>query len=123
APPRADRRLRDDREGVVSGYSAQRERRGLVPRRKSRSRPSKDREDTAMYIAMVVRNALEDFHCRHLSDEQMKELNPLIRNAICTALHAVKRYDVSPGARSFVDFHTRMIPKYWERPVLLDDFL
>ena len=72
---------------------------------------------------MVVRSALEDFHCRHLSDQQMKELNPLIRNAICTALHAVKRSAQSEGARSFVNFHTRMIPKYWERPVLLDDFL
>jgi hypothetical protein len=87
------------------------------------SRPSSDTADAAMYLAMVVRNALEDFHCRHLPDEQMKELNPIIRNALCTALHAVKRSSVSRGARSFVDFHTRMIPKYWERPVLLEDFL
>ena len=87
------------------------------------SRPSLVTEDMAMYIAMVVRNALEDFHCRHLSDEQMKELNPIIRNAICTALHAGHRYATSPGARSFVDFHTRMIPKYWERPVLRKDFV
>ena len=65
-----------------------------------------------MFLAMVVRNAMEDFHCRHLSDEQMKELNPIIRNAICTGLHAIKYYDVSEGARSFVNFHTRAIPKY-----------
>jgi len=39
------------------------------------------------YIAMVIRNAMEDFHCKHLSDTQMKELNPLIRNAIYTALY------------------------------------
>lgn len=37
---------------------------------------------TAMYIAMVVRNAMEDFHAKHLSDTQMAELNPIIRNAI-----------------------------------------
>src|SRR5262245_60252351 len=60
-----------------------------MAKRMHHSRPTKDREDAAMYVAMVVRNALEDFHCRHLSDEQMKELNPLIRNAICTALHAL----------------------------------
>ena len=26
----------------------------------------------AAYIAMAVRNAMEDFHCEHLSDEQFK---------------------------------------------------
>jgi len=36
----------------------------------------------AKYIAMVIRNAMEDFHCRHLSDEQMAELNPIIRDAV-----------------------------------------
>jgi hypothetical protein len=41
------------------------------------------------YIAMCVRNAMENFHCAHLSDEQMSELNPIIRNAIiqhCTPM-------------------------------------
>lgn len=37
-------------------------------------------------IAMNVRNEMEDFHVRHLSDEQMRELNPIIRNAIYTTL-------------------------------------
>ena len=45
-------------------------------------------KDFGKYIAIVVRNAMEDFHCKHLSDEQMKELNPIIRNAIYTALYA-----------------------------------
>ena len=76
-----------------------------------------------MFLAMVVRNAMEDFHCKHLSDEQMKELNPIIRNAICTGLHAIKYYDISEGARSFVNLQTRAIPKYWELPELLPDFL
>src|SRR5215216_3852379 len=101
-----------------------------MQRKKSRSRRltskpvlTDDTRQTVMIIAMAVRNAMEDFHCQHLSDAQMKELNPIIRNAVCTALHAVKRYDQSKGAQSFVNFHTRMIPTYWERPVLLDDFL
>jgi hypothetical protein len=76
-----------------------------------------------MYIAMVVRNAMEDFHCRNLSDDQMAELNPIIRNAICTALHAAERGAKSPGAAAFVAFHQRSIPKYWEQPVLLEDFV
>jgi hypothetical protein len=36
---------------------------------------------------------------------------------------AVRRYGVSPESRSFLDFHTRRIPKYYERPVLLAEFL
>ena len=41
-------------------------------------------QQLASSIAMVVRNALEVFHCQHLNDEQMRVLNPIIRNAICT---------------------------------------
>ena len=49
-----------------------------------------DKMDAAMryyakYIAIVIRNAMEDFHHKYLSDEQMKELNPIIRNAKCHA--------------------------------------
>jgi hypothetical protein len=47
----------------------------------------RERENVlAKIIAVVVRNSMEDFHCKYLSDAQMKELNPLIRNAIYTAL-------------------------------------
>jgi hypothetical protein len=77
----------------------------------------------ATYIAMVVRNAMEDFHCQHLTDEQMKELNPIIRNAICTALHAFNNYERLAAARRFVDYQFRMIPAYWEMPTLLDDYV
>ncbi len=45
----------------------------------------------AMYIAKVVRDCMEGFHCEHLSDAQMRELNPIVRNAICTALHALTK--------------------------------
>jgi hypothetical protein len=71
---------------------------------------------------MVVRNALEDFHARHLSDAQMAELNPLIRNAVFTAVHAINSLRTSRAAEEFVNFHRGLIPSYWERPVLLDDF-
>lgn len=87
------------------------------------TRPTKTSQKMAMFLAMVVRNAIEDFHCKHLSDEQMKVLNPIIRNAICTGLHAIEYYDVSEGAGSFVNFQTQAIPKYWEPPELLPDFL
>ena len=77
----------------------------------------------AMYIAIVIRNAMEDFHCEHLSDDQMKQLNPIIRNAVCTALHTFQNYERSPRDRQFMDFQLRLIPKYWESPRLLDDYL
>ena len=37
--------------------------------------PVKEDQKLASYIAMVVRNAMEDFHCEHLTDDQMKQLN------------------------------------------------
>lgn len=81
------------------------------------------RKGMAMYIAMVVRNAMEDFHCEHLTDEQMRELNPIIRNAIYTALHASANVGTSEGADKFVEFQISLIPRYWEEPKLLDDYV
>jgi len=90
---------------------------------KSKPIPSKETQAIAMYIAMVVRNEMDNFHADHLSDEQMKKLNPIIRNAICTALYAFEKYDKSVGAKAFVDFNVRLIPDYWEQPQLTEDFL
>ena len=82
----------------------------------------KEDQRLANYIAMVIRNAMEDFHCEHLTDDQMKELNLIIRNAICTALHAFNNYEQADAAARFVDFNFRMIPKYWEKPELLEGY-
>jgi len=94
-----------------------------LPKREKATAISKQSREMTMYIASVVRNAMEDFHCRHLSDEQMRELNPIIRDAIYTALYAYENYNRSVAAQSFVDFSIRLIPKYWEDPKLTDDFL
>ena len=51
------------------------------------------------YISIVIRNAMEDFHSKHLSDAQMKELNPLIRNAVYTALYSMRYYQESLKAK------------------------
>jgi hypothetical protein len=84
---------------------------------------SQETQELAKYIAMVIRNAMEDFHCKYLSDEQMRELNPIIRNAICTALHAFVNYDKSAAAKHMVNFNTHCIPEYWEEPKLSEGFL
>jgi len=76
----------------------------------------------AKYIAMVVRNAMEDFHCKHLSDEQMKELNPIIRNAVYTAIYGFMTSSRSEKSKRYVDHVFQMIPPYWEDPELLVSF-
>jgi hypothetical protein len=43
-------------------------------------------------IAISIRNNIEDFHVNYLSDSQMKELNPLIRNGIYNALFALANH-------------------------------
>ena len=74
----------------------------------------------AKIIAIAVRNEMEDFHCKHLSDEQMKELNPIIRNAIYTALYASTNPD--KASQEFVLFQSMLIPSYWEEPKLTEEF-
>ena len=71
--------------------------------------------DIAKLIAIVVRNQMEDFHCKHLSDTQMKEINQIIRNAIYTALVHLKD---NPDA--IMAYARLYIPPYWEDCELLD---
>ncbi len=78
------------------------------------------RQNWAKYIAIVVRNAMEDFHHKNLSDEQMKELNPIIRNAIYSAIYAYDNRGELGKAERFVEYHASMIPDYWEAPELLE---
>jgi hypothetical protein len=66
-------------------------------------------QEIAMYVAMAVRNEMENFHVKHLTDSQMAELNPIIRNAIYTALYASTTMS-SPASQSFVGHNTLLIP-------------
>lgn len=96
-----------------------------MKRRKKRRQGQADLsqlQELAMYIAQVVRNEMEDFHVQHLSDAQVRELNPLIRNAIYTALHAAEQADQGcEGSRLWINFHKRW-PVYWEPPELVEDY-
>ena len=67
---------------------------------------------STMCIAMSVRNHIEDFHVKHLSDEQMKELNPMIRQGVLQGLLAL----CDPNRRSELELLGMMIPSYWEQP-------
>lgn len=80
-------------------------------------------QDIATFLAMCVRNAMEDFHVDYLSDAQMKELNPIIRNAIYTGLYAASRQIEDERCGAYVNFTLMLIPTYWEPPLLLPDLI
>jgi len=67
----------------------------------------------AKLLAISVRNSMEDFHSKYLSDAQMKELNPIIRNAIYTALVRINEN------MEYIEFYEQYIPDYWEDCELL----
>jgi hypothetical protein len=93
----------------------------FTPEEIARARKDDDKRQ-ATFMAMVVRNAMEGFHAEHLTDEQMAELNPIIRNAIYTGLVAWNSWATSEQARQFIAFNMSMVPRYWEAPELLPDF-
>ena len=76
----------------------------------------------ALMFAMHIRNEMEDFHCQHLSDEQMKELNPIIRQALyemfrCLSPTTTKKSSIEKKyTRATINYLIQMIPNYWELP-------
>lgn len=68
-----------------------------------------------MLVAMNVRNAMEDFHVANLSDEQMAELNPIIRQAIFDTVVMIEQMD-DPDTAEHLSWLIRMIPDHWEIP-------
>jgi hypothetical protein len=82
----------------------------------------------ATLLAMCVRNAMEgtvhggELGQASLTDEQMAALNPIVRDAISTGLHAESYYLREKAARSYLDFQSALVPTYWERPELLGDY-
>ena len=52
----------------------------------------------------------------------MDELNPIIRNAVYTAIYAFESRKDSRISEAVVDFHLMSISKYWEEPELLPGF-
>ena len=81
------------------------------------------RQQEAMFVAMEVRNIMEEFHVKHLSDEQMKELNPLIRQGIANGLELWDEFRYieetnkqKDNLAKYVIFTLASIPDYWEAP-------
>jgi hypothetical protein len=66
---------------------------------------------------------MDDFHAEHLTDEQMAEINPLIRNAIYDVLiwqHCGQDKSEDPKMRqeclNEIAWLLTSIPSYWEEP-------
>ena len=68
----------------------------------------------AMIIAMSARDAMEEFHIAHLTNAQMKELNPMIRKGIFNALVAIAAYEKNANALKYFHILADKIPPYWE---------
>jgi hypothetical protein len=76
-----------------------------------------------MFIARCVRDAMEDFHCEHLTDDQMAKLNPLVREGIIEGLFLLARLgspdaELRAGAAATMAF--KAPPGYWEPPEIPD---
>ncbi len=80
----------------------------------------------AKVIAMHVRNKMEDFHSQHLTDDQMKELNLIIRNAIYETLRQLfflKKGTKKQRLVAIQNIHYLFLtlPDYWEAPDLTEE--
>jgi len=74
------------------------------------------RQQTALLIAVQVRNALEDFHVTQLSDRQMKPLNQITRYAIYEAVDLLETMDGDHQKEFYFGWLIDSIPDYWEIP-------
>ena len=75
----------------------------------------------AKIIAVIVRNNMENFHIEHLTDAQMAELNPLIRNGIYSGLMLFFGAANPGGSDASIEQYLRVVPSYWEEPELIKD--
>lgn len=82
-----------------------------------------ERQKQAMLLGIEVRNNMEDFHVKYLSDEQMKELNPIIRQGIINGIELWDEYKrfmrtKKPNGKlsEYVGWALMAIPDYWEPP-------
>lgn len=73
-------------------------------------------QQTALVIAMQVRNAMEDFHTTQLSNRQMKALNQIMRYGIYNAMDLLNTMAGDPMKEFYFGQLIDAIPDYWEIP-------
>jgi len=94
----------------------------LLPGKRGTARLLKDEQLLAMFVAIVVRNALETFHADHIPDALMREFNTLVRDAVYTALSAAGDMVHSDRDAAWAASQLIHIPAYWEAPMLLKGY-
>lgn len=74
---------------------------------------------TAAFVALSVRNHLEDFHIAYTSDEHMPSLNRAIRNAVYGVLlsHPGHTWNIGLPARTFLQLSWMGVAAYELPPV------
>jgi hypothetical protein len=77
----------------------------------------------AKIISCFIRGDIEDFHCEHLSDSQMGVLNPLIRNAVVSALYMIDNSDTQLGSLCVNSQMFLNMSEKWEEPEMSDSFI
>lgn len=78
-------------------------------------------QQNTMVLAIAIRNAMEDFHVRHLTDQQMEELNPIIRQALFDVLYKIQDPD-RERQHAAMRHLVEQIPGYWEVPFFTSGF-
>src|SRR4051794_25220775 len=74
------------------------------------------RQQHVLLLAMYVRNGIEHFHVKHLSDKQMQELNPIIRQSLYNIVSIIEDdFDTLKG-KFLLGWLIDEIPEYWEIP-------
>lgn len=77
-------------------------------------------QQLTLLIAMHIRNEMENFHVEHLSDAQMRALNPIIRQAIFDVVSITNQPPKTKVEQRQVahaiNWLVMMIPDYWEVP-------
>ncbi len=69
-----------------------------------------------LLISMYIRSVIEGFHSKHLSDAQMKELNPIIRQDVYNILVFLKLAETDEpssyklAAQKIIDFQKLLLP-------------
>ena len=91
----------------------------VIVAKRDKEKERSERTAKTAIIAFVVRNRMEEFHCEHLTDRQMKQLNPIIRQGIYEALCVLDTTNPQ-RRRDILQEIAISIPQYWESPAESD---
>ena len=72
----------------------------------------------AKFIGVVVRNTLKEYHDKHLTDVEMKD----VLDAIYTALYSVNHYKKSSSTENFIRIHSPHVEEIEGEVELLEEF-